>query len=1032
MLQFTIQDYTTGNPTSTVIDEPVGLDRVVLHIQRDPEYHGFADMVDDSLGKLQFYGQAFTILQNAYQGFGVDAHLECLIEFACDDDGTYQTLYQGRFSMDSYTQMEGLDGCYAECVIQNNYNLTVFRNRMTQKVSLDSLATFDEYESDGVTPYPPLVPYEGLGTQAALQPMTIRMVNYATIDTNPTGSQLYGLSWSPDINSYPYNLAYPCFAGPPSSYGGTDGGEGNPTGNEFNLYDQFNTCINPYTNIRSQELGDFPGPVGDQFNGVFVSASSSSSGNIGNGNPIFTFTPDIPYENTNINIDIELSMAIFNGDQAWMIAGGTNTLIAPTVDIYLLKGINWNDAQTHTGIRYDLSKNNGSGLQGGNRFYNVSGCLIDQKEISGYSNIVSDITPSTSGGYVGSQVIQYSLHLGGGAGTVDGKGIIMHPGEQLFFYVQIQSHGSSSVTQNPQTVFFSGTYTYRNSYYDGTTPYTLTQSVSSDIGLTMGASGSGSTIPVNGGQQLSYFRITFDSQYQATPAPVYMVNEALSRTAEIISNNEFQVYSDYFGRSSSNPIPSLPQASATDGPAGMTSITNGLLIRGYSPLQSYYMGVGQNSIESITSSTYTINLADITSGSNNFIISVSYSAGAIITIPADPPTFYAIGTEIIIEQSVAGSPVTVQGAAGVSISSPSGSYQTAGIGSQILLTNIGLNQWLIGARASMFSSFKDIVDAMKSINAVGFGIENDPNRAGYERIRVEPISWFYQGNTASPMLTCSNVDNVKTTADPSQSIAEFEVGYSKWEAEEAQGLDEFLTKRLYRTTLNVLRTKLSQLCKFVASGYAIETTRRKLGTTTTDWRYDKDLFVICLTAGASPYTTNFNLGLYTNKGPQPAKYSSENGGFQVDSTYKPTGMIDPGSVYNARISPVRNALRWLKYIFQCYIDPASGTLTFMEGEGNYYATGLLAAGPIENTTVSESQTLTLSNVAGDPTTIWKNETVEFKYPLGYNQWLDIYNTKYGLIAYTVNGGNVRYGYLMELKYDLFEGMGDFKLKTAVV
>jgi hypothetical protein len=1007
-LRFTIQDYTSSALVSTVIDEPIGLDKVSLHIARDKDYHGFADMVDDSLGKLQFYGGAYTILKNAYFNHGIDAHLECLIEFACDDDGSYQTLYQGRFSMDSYSQSEGLDGCYAEVIIKNSYNLTVFRDRISHKVSLDSLATFDEYEDDCVTPYPPLTPYEGLGTQVALQPMTIRMVDYATIDTNPVGSQVYGISCTPDIPLYSgnfFNLAYPCFASPPSTYGGSDGGQGNPTGNEFNLYAYYKTVITPFTNIRSAELGDFPGGVGDQYNNCYVQDLTGA-------NEIFTYKPDIPFVNNKIDIDIELSIAVFNGDS------NSRTVIDPHIKIYLIKGLTWTDALAHLNIIYDLSANDGRGTDthSSNIYPTISACVIDQPEFD-TGNITSNFSPS---GSIGGAAFQYSFHTKDMTG--DGKGIIFHPGEKLWLLVQVDGHEASASPPNlinPQTVFFSGTYTYQNSY-DPSAPYILTTTVDSS---TITDIRTGTYVS---GQPLSYIRISFDSQYQATPSPVYMVNEALSRTAEIITNGQFQVYSDYFGRSTSNPIPSLPQAALSDGDGSMTSITNGLLIRGYSPLQAYYMGIGQNFLRSRpnTETSYTLLLSDIPSPSNSYILSVTNLSGETIIVPTDS-TGYNIGDEIIIEQSTKTGIVTIQGASGVTIASPNGSYKTSGWGSQILLTKIGNNSWIIASRASMFCSFKDIIDAMKNIHAVGFGIEDDPNRIGYQRIRVEPISHFY--DSSSVMLTCDNVDNVKTTADASASIAEFEIGYSKWEAEEAQGLDEFLTKRIYRTTLNVLRTKISQLCKFVASGYAIETTRRKLGTTTTDWRYDKDLFVICLTAAASPYTVNPGLGLFENVGPVTTTYSSENGGLTNAAR-----MISPNTIYNARIAPVRNALRWLKYIFQCYVVPALGTLTFMEGDGNYYATGELSTNPIEAGPVSENQTLMLSDVAGDPATIWKNEMVAFKYPLGYNQWATIYSNPYGLIAYTVKGGATQYGYLMELKYDLFEGIGEFKLKTAVV
>jgi hypothetical protein len=199
-----------------------------------------------------------------------------------------------------------------------------------------------------------------------------------------------------------------------------------------------------------------------------------------------------------------------------------------------------------------------------------------------------------------------------------------------------------------------------------------------------------------------------------------------------------------------------------------------------------------------------------------------------------------------------------------------------------------------------------------------------------------------------------------------------------------------------------------------------------LGTSTTDWRYDKDLFVLCLTDVHTPYVVDCNLGLFTNKGPQNYDLSSENGGLA-----NATRIIDAASVYNARISPVRNALRWLKYIFQCFVNPSAGSLIFTEGDGNYYASGEMITDPIESNIISENQSLKLSDIAGNPSPVWQSEKVTFKYPLGYDQWCNIYNTKTGLIKYSVNDHAWRYGYIQELKYNLYEGIGEFTLKTAM-
>ena len=991
-LRFSIIDYTrivSGLPTTTIIDEPVGLDKVTLHINRDKDYHGFSDMVDDSLGKLQFYNNAFSILSAAYQNVGIDARVECLIEFACDDDDTYQTLYQGRFKMDTFKSYEGIDGCYAEVVIENSYYLTMFRNRMGQKVSLDSLQTFDTLQDDGVTPYPPLTPYAALGKSMTLQPMMIRQLCYATVDTPIIGSQVFGIDNRGQTGS-PGNGLQPNPGVNPGNNVmffdvSTIGGPypGSPDHNEFNLQLDQNSggvvvpgacaAINPFCNVSAQEIATFPGPVGEVYNKVKASPYEPGYHALQSAVPIFTFQPDTSYENNSIKIDIELSWAMFGGSpdgQAFSVLD---------VEFQLMKGQTFADAFNNWQIRPNANGKRG-GYNGGSTYSTISGCMIDNKAIRGIEigNGVYHGTPSMY-----SFNDQYSYH----------GSVWFNPGDQLYLICNIMSRGNTG-GRDLQFVFFSDTYEFRNSYQSGANsytpsntslPYTLSSTVnsaSSNAGYTIGpiftptgqtfaqyfdfgvAGASWTPTPVT--QPQSYIRLTFNSQFKSTPARVYMVNEALSRMAEIITNDNFRVYSDYFGRTDAEPYTSI-----LDGEAGLTAITNGILIRGYTPLLAYMMGYSsfRQTTLSGTATTHTLNLSDepIISGTSNIVV-VTNPTGTTIVLP-DRTIAYPVGFQLIVEQGTG--MATIQGDTGVTVYAPAGIYSTNGIGSQILLTKVGENIWLLASRSSMFCSFKELIDALNCVHTSGFAIEDDPSRSGYQRVRVEPIAHFY--DSSSVMLTCENVNAVETSANSGECISEIEIGYAKWEAEQAQGLDEFLTKRIYRTTLNTIRAKWQKLCSFVASGYAIETTRRRLGTNTTDWRYDKDNFMISAIRSDGGFT-------------------SENGGFTT--TPAPSSLIDPATVYNARISPVRNLLRWLRWILPSYANPSTGKLIFTQGEGNYYASGKLITNPIEADALHENQTLKLSDYTAIIPMIYKNDLVTFKYPLSFNQWLSIDNNKY--------------------------------------
>ncbi len=75
----------------------------------------------------------------------------------------------------------------------------------------------------------------------------------------------------------------------------------------------------------------------------------------------------------------------------------------------------------------------------------------------------------------------------------------------------------------------------------------------------------------------SFFKFYIDSKCEDTPCAVYFVNEAMSRCVESYTNGDMYVYSDYFGRSNSQPYPTT---SGINGCGSMEAITNGLRIRG--------------------------------------------------------------------------------------------------------------------------------------------------------------------------------------------------------------------------------------------------------------------------------------------------------------------------------------------------------------------------------------------------------------------------------------------------------------------
>lgn len=303
-------------------------------------------------------------------------------------------------------------------------------------------------------------------------------------------------------------------------------------------------------------------------------------------------------------------------------------------------------------------------------------------------------------------------------------------------------------------------------------------------------------------------------------------------------------------------------------------------------------------------------------------------------------------------------------------------------------------------------SFKKAFEGLNAIHNIGVGIEADSDRTGYDRLRIEQSSYFYDDTV---IMSCDKVAEIKRTAITDEHYSVFEFGYQKWEAEAYNGLDEFNTSRKYRTSLTAIRNTLTKISSLIASGYAIEVTRQQFANTTKDWRYDNDDFIICLTR--SGYQVIVEQGNITD----------------------PANMIDPDTVYNFRISPNRNALRWLTKVLASYVDPAiSGSLLFMSGTGNTAAEGLLEDGCVLESGVLSEQEIDLNMdtlaTPQDGAPIYKLESWEFEYPLSFTEWQAIRANPLGIIQ-------VRYGqmadffdcYIREIEYKPNEGKATFIL-----
>lgn len=382
--------------------------------------------------------------------------------------------------------------------------------------------------------------------------------------------------------------------------------------------------------------------------------------------------------------------------------------------------------------------------------------------------------------------------------------------------------------------------------------------------------------------------ITTDSTCDPSNAKLYLVNETLSHISEYVTNNCLRVYSEYLGRTDSQPY-----NIDTDGCGGLLGLTNGLFLR---------------------------RIEDVKTGAESPILALS---------------------------------------------------------------------------------FNDVINAVNCIEPLGFTIEQHGN---VEVIRIEDWKYFYNDTVVVNLGTVS----VKKTPNLKLHFKNFKTGYSKYEAEEYNGLDEFLTEREYTTSLVNHNGVLEKVCKFIASGYAIEITRRKGNINTKDWRFDNDTFVIALKRTIYIDELDVEQGNITDA----------------------DNIIDPATILNFRISPARMAMKWFQYVTTFL--KGTKELLFASGKGNTAAEGELVGGcNNENGVISEKQNLVQTNFTDSQDGIFIPELHNLdKVPFTFQQYKSVRANPEGLFAYKCDDVQ-RYGWLQEFSYSFVDGEADIVLIPRV-
>lgn len=318
-----------------------------------------------------------------------------------------------------------------------------------------------------------------------------------------------------------------------------------------------------------------------------------------------------------------------------------------------------------------------------------------------------------------------------------------------------------------------------------------------------------------------------------------------------------------------------------------------------------------------------------------------------------------------------------------------------------------------GSNPKVFTNWQNVLDSLNALDHIGFGIEvlpaTDPDFPNASVVRSEPVSYFYKPDV---VFIADGVNAYTKKIRTDRIWNQFNFGFEKYETESTNGLDAIHTKRQYRIPIQNIDTVLEKLCKYILDGYPIEETRRLFGSTA-DWRYDQDIFMLCLARVTDLIVEQGNIDFAAN-------------------------LFDPPTVLNYRLTPIRNAMRWFNWLVQGIrqIDPDLTQMLFNSGDGNYVAKGKLQGATCFNeaNAIEENDPLFVNQFA-DPDAAKPfivPEDVSFTYPLGLNEFLFLKENIYGVVQYRrYEDDPWQFGWIDKLEPHHEEGDALFTLVTAL-
>ncbi len=307
-------------------------------------------------------------------------------------------------------------------------------------------------------------------------------------------------------------------------------------------------------------------------------------------------------------------------------------------------------------------------------------------------------------------------------------------------------------------------------------------------------------------------------------------------------------------------------------------------------------------------------------------------------------------------------------------------------------------------------SLNELYAATNAMYNIGLGFEVIDDAPV---VRVENKEYFYDSSTV--ILTCSNIKEVVMTIAQELYYNEAEIGYSDWEPEEINGLEETNTSHKYVLGDVTLKNKYNAVSPYLTGGYAIEVTRRTKQVTK-DTQYDNNNFVIALSRSV-------------DGGGNPDELDTPETDTNVTSS---SGVPFIGTVYNIEHTPAKMLLRHMNVLSGCISKFAGSEVRFQSGEGNIEAeiqiSSIGCPGDYSGTNLAENANLDWDDTDirdGEP--LWIPEVYTFDYPLSISDYIAIKDNPYGVIRFSRTETDYKNGFILGINYDPNRQLASFRL-----